>query len=154
MAETAPTTHFFLQPVETRAGRVALVTIDNGADWQKPNTFGPDALSSLAGVLDHLEGEEWAGLLLTGKPLVFAAGADTTQFVGITPERAREGVQVGHALFGRIRALPYTTLAALTGAALGGGLEIALHCDTRTVASSTRHLAFPEVFLGLIPGWG
>ncbi len=86
--------------------------------------------------------------------MVFAAGADITQFPGITPERAREGSAAGHALFGRIRALPYPTLAALTGAALGGGIEIALHCDVRTVASSTRHLALPEVFLGLIPGWG
>ena len=45
-------------------------------------------------------------------------------------------------------------VAAVNGAALGGGVEIALHCDYRTIASSVRHFACPEVFLGLIPGWG
>ena len=105
-------------------------------------------------MLDELEGGDWRGLALTGKPLVFAAGADLTQFPGITPERARQGGQAGHALFGRVRALPFPTLAAVNGAALGGGLEIALHCDFRTLAVDVRHLGFPEVFLGLIPAWG
>ena len=154
MASGDQVTRFHLQPAETRAGRVALVTIDNGADWRKPNTFGADALGSLAEVLDELEGGDWSGLLVTGKPLVFAAGADITQFPGITPERARQGGQAGHALFGRVRALPFPTLAAVNGAALGGGLELALHCDVRTLASNVRHLGFPEVFLGLFPGWG
>ena len=49
---------------------------------------------------------------------------------------------------------PYPTLAAVNGAALGGGLEIALHCDFRTLARSVRHLGFPEVFLGIVPAWG
>ncbi|HET9939249.1 MAG TPA: enoyl-CoA hydratase-related protein, partial [Gaiella sp.] len=154
MASGDPVTRFHLQPVETRVGRVALVTIDNGADWRKPNTFGAEALGSLAEVLDELESGDWRGLLVTGKPLVFAAGADITQFPGITPERARQGGQAGHALFGRVRALPFPTLAAVNGAALGGGLELALHCDARTLASNVRHLGFPEVFLGLFPAWG
>ena len=102
----------------------------------------------------RLRTRDWRGLVLTGKPLVFAAGADITQFPGITPERAREGGRAGHELFGRLRELPFPTLAAVNGAALGGGLEIALHCDVRTVASNVRHLGFPEVFLGLFPAWG
>lgn len=149
-----PVTRFFLQETSTAVGRIALVTIDNGADWQKPNVFGAEAFASLAEVLDELERGTWQGMLLAGKPLVFAAGADITTFPGITPERAREGSAAGHALFGRILRLPYPTLAAITGAALGGGVELALHCDLRTVAASTRHLALPEVFLGLIPAWG
>ncbi len=149
-----PVTRFFLNEVATRVGPVALVTIDNGADWQKPNTFGETALRSLADTLDTLEESRWTGMVLTGKPLVFAAGADITRFPGITPESAREGSRVGHELFGRIRALPYPTLAAVNGAALGGGLEIALHCDVRAVSRSVRHLALPEVFLGLFPAWG
>lgn len=151
---SAPTTRFFLNEVATRVGPVALVTIDNGEDWQKPNTFGPEALQSLAGVLDRLEDERWQGLVLTGKPLVFAAGADIEQFPGITAERAREGGRVGHELFGRIRALPYPTLCAWNGAALGGGIEIGLHCDVRAVGSGVRHLALPEVFIGIFPAWG
>ena len=149
-----PVTQFHLQRLATRVGPVALVTIDNGADWRKPNTFGPEALLSLSGVLDRLRTRDWRGLVLTGKPLVFAAGADITQFPGITPERAREGGKAGHELFGRLRELPFPTLAAVNGAALGGGLEIALHCDVRTMASNVRHLGFPEVFIGLFPAWG
>ena len=149
-----PVTQFHLQRIGTRVGPVALVTIDNGAGWQKPNTFGREALESLAGVLDRLRTRDWRGMVLTGKPLVFAAGADITQFPDITPELARRGGRAGHDLFARVRELPFPTLAAVNGAALGGGLEIALHCDYRTVSSAVRHVAFPEVFLGLIPGWG
>lgn len=149
-----PVTRFHLQPVPTRVGPVALVTIDNGADWQKPNTFGREALESLATALDDLERGDWRGLVLTGKPLVFAAGADITSFPEITPELARLGGRAGHDLFARLKTLPYPTLAAVNGAALGGGVEIALHCDERAVSSSVRHIALPEVFLGLIPGWG
>jgi 3-hydroxyacyl-CoA dehydrogenase/enoyl-CoA hydratase/carnithine racemase len=149
-----PVTRFHLRRIDTRVGPVALVTIDNGADWRKPNTFGEAALASLSEVLDGLRTRAWRGLVLTGKPLVFAAGADITQFPGITPERAREGGRAGHELFGRLRELPFPTLAAVNGAALGGGLEIALHCDVRTLASNVRHIGFPEVFLGLFPAWG
>jgi 3-hydroxyacyl-CoA dehydrogenase/enoyl-CoA hydratase/carnithine racemase len=149
-----PATRFNLQRLHTRVGPVALVTIDNGADWRKPNTFGEEALHSLGEVLDRLRTRDWRGLLVTGKPLVFAAGADITQFPGITPERAREGTRAGHELFARLRGLPFPTLAAVNGAALGGGLELALHCDVRTMAANVRHVGFPEVFLGLFPAWG
>jgi 3-hydroxyacyl-CoA dehydrogenase/enoyl-CoA hydratase/carnithine racemase len=150
----SPPTEFKLQRLETRVGPVALVTMDNGEDWQRPNTFGEAALRSLEGVLDQLRTRDWRGMLLTGKPFVFAVGADIGEFGEITPERARLGGQAGHELFGRIRELPFVTVAAVNGAALGGGVEIALHCDYRTIASSVRHFACPEVFLGLIPGWG
>jgi 3-hydroxyacyl-CoA dehydrogenase/enoyl-CoA hydratase/carnithine racemase len=150
----ADPTLFKLQRLDTRPGPVALVTMDNGEDWQKPSTFGEEALRSLETVLDQLRTRDWRGLLLTGKPFVFAVGADMDEFGEITPERARLGGEAGHELFGRIRELPFVTVAAINGAALGGGVEIALHCDYRTIASSVRHFACPEVFLGLIPGWG
>jgi len=147
-------TEFKLQKISTRVGPIALVTMDNGEDWQKPNTFGETALRSLEGVLDQLRSRDWRGLLLTGKPFVFAVGADIGEFGEITPERARLGAEAGHELFGRLRDLPFVTVAAINGAAVGGGVEIALHCDYRTIASTVRHFACPEVFLGLIPGWG
>ena len=153
-AVASPPTQFKLQRLETRVGPVALVTMDNGEDWQKPNTFGEEALRSLEEVLGRLRTRDWRGLLLTGKPFVFAVGADIDEFGEITPERAREGGAAGHELFGRLRDLPFVTVAAVNGAALGGGVEIALHCDYRTISSSVRHFACPEVFLGLIPGWG
>jgi 3-hydroxyacyl-CoA dehydrogenase/enoyl-CoA hydratase/carnithine racemase len=92
--------------------------------------------------------------VLTGKPFVFAAGADITEFPNATRELAIEGSRAGHELFGRIRALPFTTVAAINGACLGGGVEIALHCDARTISTSVRHFACPECFLGIIPAWG
>jgi 3-hydroxyacyl-CoA dehydrogenase/enoyl-CoA hydratase/carnithine racemase len=137
-----------------RVGDLALVTIDNGEDWTKPTTIGRSALESLARVLDESESQDWAGLVVTGKPFVFCAGADIDQFPDITADLAREGSRAGHELFGRIRSLPFPTLAAVNGACLGGGLEVALHCDFRTIAKSVRHFGAPEVFLGLFPAWG
>jgi 3-hydroxyacyl-CoA dehydrogenase/enoyl-CoA hydratase/carnithine racemase len=148
-------TTFFVQPAETRVGRIALVTIDNGEDYTKPSTFGRAAFESLQQALERLEGEEWAGLVLTGKPFVFAAGADIREFPKTTTaDLARAGGRAGHDAFQRIAALPYPTLAAVNGAALGGGVEIALHCDLRTISAGVRHFACPECFLGIIPGWG
>jgi 3-hydroxyacyl-CoA dehydrogenase/enoyl-CoA hydratase/carnithine racemase len=145
-----PDTEFKLR----RAGELALVTIDNGADWTKPTTIGRHALESLERVLDEVEAQEWEALVVTGKPFVFCVGADIDQFPDVTPELAREGSRAGHELFARIRNLPFPTLAAVNGACLGGGLEVALHCDYRTIARSVRHFGAPEVFLGLFPAWG
>jgi 3-hydroxyacyl-CoA dehydrogenase/enoyl-CoA hydratase/carnithine racemase len=153
MAESP--TRFHLSATETRVGRLGLLTMDNGEDWRKPNVFGRAALESLASVLPRLQEEEWVGLVLTGKPFVFAAGADLTEFPLVTtPELGAAAAKGGHDAFAAIRDLPYPTLAAINGAAVGGGLEIALHCDFRTIARSVRHIGFPEVFLGIIPGWG
>ena len=104
--------------------------------------------------MPQLEDGDWTALVLTGKPFVFAAGADVTQFPNATRELAMEGSRAGHALFGRIRALPYPTVAAINGACLGGGVEIALHCDSRTISTAVRHFACPECFLGIVPAWG
>jgi len=145
-----PDTEFKL----ARTGDVAIVTIDNGADHTKPTFFSRGALESLDRVLDELERTDFTALVLTGKPFVFAAGADVTEFPDVSPELAREGSRAGHELFARIAALPYPTVAAVNGACLGGGVEIALHCDARTISSGVRHFACPEVFLGIFPAWG
>jgi 3-hydroxyacyl-CoA dehydrogenase/enoyl-CoA hydratase/carnithine racemase len=147
-------TEFKLARVEAETGPLALVTIDNGEDYTKPTVFGRAALESLTRLLDELENGDWAGMVLTGKPFVFCAGADINEFHGVDPETARLGSRAGHELFRRIAALPYPTLGAINGACLGGGLEVALHCDYRTVSTAVRHFGFPEVFLGLFPAWG
>jgi 3-hydroxyacyl-CoA dehydrogenase/enoyl-CoA hydratase/carnithine racemase len=134
------------------AGRVALVTIDNGEDYTKPTTLGRSAFESAMQVLDELERGHWEAAVFTGKPFVFCVGADIDEFGQV--EDPREGIRAGHGLFGRIRNLPFPTVAAINGAALGGGLELALHCTARTLASNVRHIGFPEVFLSIIPGWG
>ena len=68
-------TEFRLQRVDARTGPIALVTMDNGEDWRRPSTFGEHALRSLDELLARLRTPDWRGLLLTGKPFVFAAGA-------------------------------------------------------------------------------
>jgi 3-hydroxyacyl-CoA dehydrogenase/enoyl-CoA hydratase/carnithine racemase len=137
------------------AGSVALVTIDNGEDHRKPTTLGRSAFESAVRVLDDLERGDWTAAVFTGKPFVFCVGADIDEF-GKTrsADDARTGIRAGHELFGRIRALPFPTVAAINGAALGGGLELALHCTARTLASNVRHIGFPEVALSIIPAWG
>ncbi len=151
MADTA----FQLQRTDTTVGPVALLTMDNGEDWQRPTVFGRAAFQSLLALEETLRGPQWRGLVLTGKPFMFAAGADLEEFPRLTEAAlAREAAAAGHRAFGLLRDLPYPTLAAINGACVGGGLEIALHCDYRTVSPSVRHIGFPEVFLGIVPGWG
>jgi len=135
-----------------RVGTVALVTIDNGEDYTKPTTLGRSAFASAVDVIDELERGDWTAAVFTGKPFVFCVGADLDEFGKI--EDPREGIRAGHDLFSRIRKLPFPTVAAINGAALGGGLELALHCTARTLATNVPHIGFPEVFLSIIPGWG
>jgi 3-hydroxyacyl-CoA dehydrogenase/enoyl-CoA hydratase/carnithine racemase len=148
-------TEFKLQTVTTPEGRLALVTVDNGEDHTKPTVFGRSAFESGLRVVSELESGDWLALVITGKPFIFAAGADLNEFPRIqSREEAIAGSRAGHELFGRIRALPFPTLAAINGACLGGGVELALHCDYRTISSAVRHFAFPECFLGIFPAWG
>ena len=150
-----PRTEFHLRRIETAKGPLALVTIDNGADHTKPTVFGRSAFESAQRLLAELEGGNWVAMVLTGKPFVFAVGADMTEFPKVSSrQEAIDGSRAGHDAFGRIAALPFPTVAAINGACLGGGLEIALHCDARTIAGSVRHFGVPEVFLGIFPAWG
>jgi 3-hydroxyacyl-CoA dehydrogenase/enoyl-CoA hydratase/carnithine racemase len=148
-------TQFKLTYADRPVGRLAILTMDNGEDHTKPNTFGEQALASLSEALDTLEAEsDVKGLMLTGKPFIFAVGADLTSFTGMNTEEAREGGRRGHEAFARLQELPFPTLAAINGACMGGGLEIALHCDARTLSTGAQALAFPEVFLSIFPAWG
>ena len=150
----APVTEFRLERRDSPAGTVALVTMDNG-DEERPNVLARGALESLAALLPELEGERFAALVLTGKPGSFSAGADLDEFPLVASrEQAIEASRLGHDLFARIRALRYPTVAAVNGACLGGGVEIALHCDYRVISSAVRHFASPECLLGFVPAWG
>jgi len=146
-----PVTQFTLDRVDS----VALVTMDDGAGKGRPNVFGRAALESLARLLPELEEGAFSALVITGKPGSFSGGADVKEFPRIDRrEQAIEGSRAGHDLFGRVRALPYPTVAAINGGALGGGLELAFHCDYRVIAEDVRHFASPECLLGFVPAWG
>jgi 3-hydroxyacyl-CoA dehydrogenase/enoyl-CoA hydratase/carnithine racemase len=139
------------------AGEFALITLDNGRDHTRPSTLGPAALSSLAAALDEIEAHvpRVTAIGVTGKPFIFAAGADLKGMALIRErEQAMQIAQLGHQVFRRLLDSPVPTFAFLNGATLGGGLELALHCHYRTLAASVTAIAFPEVFLGILPGWG
>jgi len=154
MAE-APTL-FHVTYYNSRVGKIAIVTMDNGEDYKKPNTFGEKALASLHEAVNTIAADrDVKGMMLCGKHYIFAAGADLMQVPFInTFEQGRQIGAAGHAAMKRIMDLKIPTLAAVNGAALGGGLEISLYCDYRTVSKAVGAIAFPECFLGLIPGWG
>ena len=134
---------------------VALITIDNGHDHTRPSTFGPQSLVSLNAALDEALAAEPAAIAVTGKPFVFAVGADLSGVEQLSsPELARQIAQTGHDVFRRFTESSVPTFAFVNGAVMGGGLELALSCHYRTLVSNAAAIAFPEVFLGLFPGWG
>ncbi|MSW64068.1 MAG: 3-hydroxyacyl-CoA dehydrogenase, partial [Actinobacteria bacterium] len=133
---------------------LALITLDNGHDHTRPSTFGPGGLASLDAALDQALAADVAGIAITGKPFVFAVGADLSGVPRISSrDDALEIARQGHRVFARLRDAAVPTFAFVNGAALGGGLELALHAQHRTI-SGGAFVAFPEVFLGLVPGWG
>ncbi|MGH8939775.1 MAG: enoyl-CoA hydratase/isomerase family protein, partial [Actinomycetes bacterium] len=137
-------------------GTAAILTMDNGFDHTKPTTFGPRSLANIEASIDDALGRDDVVLLaVTGKPFIFAVGADLKVMQsGGTAEQARAYFALGHRVFGKLHSSKVPTFAFVNGAAMGGGLEIALHCHYRTISSGVPALALPEVFLGLIPGWG
>ncbi|MFI6284947.1 3-hydroxyacyl-CoA dehydrogenase NAD-binding domain-containing protein [Streptomyces sp. NPDC051018] len=141
------------------AGRFALITLDNGLDHTKPTTFGPQSLAHLNTAIDQVEKEAAEGSItgagITGKPFIFAVGADLK---GVELLRTHEDALAigkgGHDVFKRLGALAVPTFAYYNGAAMGGGVEAGLHCTYRTVSRAIPAFSLPEVFLGLVPGWG
>jgi 3-hydroxyacyl-CoA dehydrogenase/enoyl-CoA hydratase/carnithine racemase len=132
-----------------------LITLDNGFDHTRPNSLGPGGLTSLDAALDEAFAADPAFIAVTGKPYVFCVGADITGMPLLrTREQALAIGQLGHRVFRRLRDCAVPTFAFVNGAALGGGLELALHCHYRTVSGGAGALALPEVSLGLVPGWG
>jgi 3-hydroxyacyl-CoA dehydrogenase/enoyl-CoA hydratase/carnithine racemase len=150
-------------PLPYGAGTMALITLDNGQDHTRPNTFGPAGLLALRDALELVAaratpeaGEQRiAAVGVTGKPFIFAAGADlgVAALIRARDEALAVG-RLGHEVFRRFGELSVPSFAFVNGAALGGGLELALHCSYRTISSGVTAVAFPECFLGLLPGWG
>ena len=138
------------------AGTMALITIDNDRDHTRPSTFGPGGLASLDAALDQVAAmPDLAAIAVTGKPFIFAVGADLSA-IGLVNDREviKQFGELGHAVFRRLGEMDVPTFAFVNGAAMGGGTELALHCDYRTMSTGAAAMSLPEVFLGLIPGWG
>jgi len=153
-------THSYVRDIPISGGKtLALITLDNGRDHTRPSTLGPATMLELAGVLDEQKARasrgEIAGLAVTGKPFILAAGADLSKVSDI-PSRAvaKQMAQLGHWTLGKLSELGVPSFVFINGLALGGGVEIPLNADYRTIDRSIAALALPEVFLGIIPGWG
>src|SRR5215468_1369927 len=124
---------------------------------EKVNKFSRGALVELADVVSRLQGERGIQVLLlaSGKPDVFIAGADVKEFLNARPGEVESSVREVQAIFQRFADLPYPTVAAINGACLGGGTELALACDYRLMSDSKKaQIGFPEVRLGIFPAWG
>ncbi|WP_350002260.1 3-hydroxyacyl-CoA dehydrogenase NAD-binding domain-containing protein [Pseudarthrobacter sp. WHRI 8279] len=159
-------THSYVQDIELPApagkpspGTFALITLDNGLDHSKPTTLGPNTLVELGKVLEGLRDRaargEIVGVGVTGKPYYLVAGADLSAVKNL--DKREHGLwmaQLGHDVYSTLAGLGVPSFAFINGAALGGGLEIALQSTYRTVSTGAGALALPEAVLGLVPGWG
>ncbi|MGH9016179.1 MAG: enoyl-CoA hydratase/isomerase family protein [Acidimicrobiales bacterium] len=132
--------------VERRHG-VALVRLER----PKKNALSTALLAQLGAAVQALADEDVGAVVLWGGDKLFAAGADVSEFTA--PGAATLVAHSFHVATGAIAALEAPTIAAITGYALGGGLELALACDLRVVADDAR-LGQPEILLGIIPGGG
>ena len=135
-------------------GTLALITLDNGMDHTRPNTFGATSLEKLNEAITAAQASSASAIAITGKPFIFAAGADLSALSMLeNREQALAIGKLGHDVFRRLGDSKKPTFAFINGLALGGGLEVGLHSQYRTLAS-TALIGLPEVFLGLVPGWG
>ncbi|HEV8024091.1 MAG TPA: enoyl-CoA hydratase/isomerase family protein, partial [Candidatus Nanopelagicales bacterium] len=162
MSEASPTapdevvTEAKVRLVEIPSGTFALITVDNGRDHTRPSTFGPQGLASLGAAIDEAVNTPGVvGIGVTGKPFIFAVGADLSA-IGVVNDSSiiNSFAKLGHDVFRKLGETSVPTFAFVNGAAMGGGMELALHCNYRTLDASAAGLSLPEVFLGLIPGWG
>jgi len=153
-------THSFVRDIRMASGTtIALITLDNGRDHTRPSTLGPATLLELSERLDELTAraakKEIDGVAIVGKQFIFAAGADLSK-VGDIPDRETGLLmaKLGHETLGKLTELGVPSFVFYNGLALGGGVEIGLNATYRTIDSSVPAFALPEVFLGIIPGWG
>lgn len=138
-----------------------LTTVENGIltiTLNRPDKLNALNKATLAELRTALEAAvanaEVKGIIITGAgPKAFVAGADISEFAGLSPEQGRAFAKNGHEIFKAIELCPKPVIAAVNGFALGGGCELAMACHMR-IASENAKFGQPEVNLGLIPGYG
>lgn len=121
------------------------------------NVFNKVTVGELTAALDVLEAAtDIKGVLVTSGKAVFIVGADVSEFAEAFAgdrQAVRNHIWPNNQNFNRLEALPFPVVVAINGFALGGGFEFCLACDYRVMSTAAR-IGFPEVGLGLIPGWG
>jgi 3-hydroxyacyl-CoA dehydrogenase/enoyl-CoA hydratase/carnithine racemase len=144
------------ETVSPAGNRVGVLTLTNHDD-RRPATLGPLGLARLGEALDDIASRagDFAALVVTGNGKTFCAGANLDTLAG--PRHFGDALQLaqeGHRVLSKLESLGIPTIAAINGTALGGGLELALHCTHRISHDGPIALGLPEIGLGLIPGWG
>jgi enoyl-CoA hydratase len=130
---------------------LALITLDRP---EALNALSVGQLHDLDRLLDHLPVGKVRALLVTGAgDRAFCAGADVKELMGRTLVEQRAGAALGQSVLAKLDQLPIPSIALVNGYAFGGGLEVALACTFR-IASRNAQFGFPEIKLGLIPGYG
>ncbi|UFJ39132.1 enoyl-CoA hydratase [Brevibacillus humidisoli] len=130
--------------------RVALVAIDH----PPANALNKSTLTELEAMLDSLEQDQQVKVIvLSGEGRFFVAGADIKEFTALSGDDAEAMAVAGQRVFNRIESYPKPIIAAINGACLGGGLELAMACHIRLAAAEAK-LGLPELNLGIIPGYG
>lgn len=143
---------------QLHVGSNRLATLVFDCPERRVNVFDRDVVEELEVLVDELAGRDDVGVLvlLSGKDNGFIAGADVGMIAEVADALAAEaGSRYGQRVFAAWEALPFPTVAAIRGACMGGGTELALASTYRVVSDhqSTR-IALPEVKLGILPGWG
>ena len=150
-------------PAANRSTHWRLVTDADGVAWlaldkagASTNSLSREVMTELAAILGDLARAPPKALIVTSAKRGFIAGADIKEFVGIrTPDQAYELIRGGQEVLDQLAALACPTVAAINGFALGGGLEVALACRYRVLVDDpSATLGFPEVQLGVHPGFG
>lgn len=135
--------------------KVCWLTLDRAGE--STNSLSREVLQELETIVDGFVKAPPRGVVLqSGKKNSFIVGADVREFEGVTnPQDAAASIREVHTLFNRIEALPFPVVVTIEGYCLGGGLELALSCHYR-IAKNTEgtRLGFPEVRLGIYPGFG
>ncbi|HEY8848861.1 MAG TPA: enoyl-CoA hydratase-related protein, partial [Thermoanaerobaculia bacterium] len=154
MAEAAPRTASAFR-IE-REGDLAIIWFD--LPGEKVNKFSTAVMREFASVVDQMSRATDIRRLIvaSGKPAIFLAGADVSEFSKVTtPQQAAEYTRFGQQVLHRFSKLPQVTVAAINGACLGGGCELAISCDYRVMSDNPKAvIGLPETRLGIFPAWG
>lgn len=134
-----------------RREQIGILRIDRP---QALNALNSAVIAELSELLDSIASSDLRCLIITGAgDKAFVAGADIAEMKDLQPDQARTFSEAGNVVMEKLENLPMPSIAAINGYALGGGCELALACDIR-IASERASFAFPEVSLGIIPGYG
>ncbi|AZZ54531.1 hypothetical protein C5E08_00540 [Rathayibacter iranicus] len=131
-----------------------VIRLGGGTKRTKGNIFDAQMLSGLESDLVHTFEANAIGLVITGTRGFFSVGADVHSFKGQSASDVGNFIDRGLHVMEQLRTAPIPTVALVNGVALGGGLELALHCDLRAATSTVRAIGFPESGHGFLPSWG